>query len=91
MLFEDNEPPRNCVSNLLHTIRGEVPLSRLQGIDKRVIDAPFNEAGAELMEQARQVVEAYEPRFTIETITLSGVQSAETAAEKVIITGKETG
>ncbi len=91
MLRENNESPRQCAANLSKIIQGEVPYSRLKGVDKAIIDKPMQEAAAELAQAIKWNVEVYEPRFLVEDVTVGGVQSAEQTEQSITIDGKETG
>lgn len=57
-----------CVNNLLRTFRGEVPFERVKGIDPRLIDKPLETAEAEAQQDARWLLETYEPRATVTEI-----------------------
>lgn len=91
MLRENNEAPRQCALNLTKIIKGEVPYSRLKGVDKEIIDNPMNSAGQELTQSIKWNIKTYEPRFSVEEVTVGGVQSAEQPDQSITINGKETG
>lgn len=69
MKAKGNGDIRTCVGNLLRTWRGEVPYSRLKGMDTRLIDQPTSTVRGEVQADARWLVETYEPRAEIEGIT----------------------
>ena len=60
------------VRTILTTRKGSVPLDRDFGIDTSVIDQPINRAGAMLMTNIIEAVEAYEPRASVIDVTFSG-------------------
>lgn len=57
-----------CVNNLLRTFRGEIPYERVKGIDPRLIDKPLETAEAEAQQDARWLLETYEPRAIVNEI-----------------------
>lgn len=61
-----------CVDNLLRTFRGEVPFERVKGLNPRVIDAPEGDAELEIKQDAEWLVENYEPRASVEDVTVGG-------------------
>ena len=60
-----------CVSNLLRTFRGEVPYERVKGLDPRLIDKPLATVELEVQQDARWLLETYEPRATVNEIIMS--------------------
>lgn len=71
-----NGTPQVCVNNLLRLFRGEVPYDRTKGLDPRIVDSPVLAAGAQLRQDADWLVDTYEPRAEIKTITVSQSDSA---------------
>lgn len=65
-----NGTPKVCTENLLKTFRGEVPFERVKGINPRLIDKPFPEVEADLLEDASWLIETYEPRVTLNGVTV---------------------
>ena len=57
-----------CVHNLLRMVRGENPYERTKGLDPRLIDRPVEEA--EVAQDAEWCIENYEPRATLESVTV---------------------
>ena len=70
-----NGAPDVCANNLLRTFRGEVPFERVKGLNPRLIDKPISDAEVELAEDAEWLIGTYEPRAT-----LNGVSIAQTSA-----------
>ena len=68
MRASGNGEKRVCVQNLLAIVRGEVPFDRLRGLDARAIDRPASEAAASLRQDAKWLLETYEPRATVESV-----------------------
>lgn len=71
-----NGAPQVCVNNLLRIFRGEVPYERVKGLDPRIIDRPISAADTQLHQDADWLVDTYEPRAGIKTIT---VEQSDTA------------
>lgn len=60
-----------CVENLLKIVQGEVPYSRLKGIDGDLIDQP--NASEELISDAEELIEEYEERARIDDIYINAI------------------
>lgn len=60
-----------CVENLLKIVQGEVPYSRLKGIDGDLIDQP--NASEELISDAEELIEEYEERASIDDIYINAI------------------
>ena len=69
MMKSGNSDVMLCADILLKTIRGEVPMERLKGIDARIIDRPAIEARKELEQDVEWVMENYEPRFDMQDVS----------------------
>ena len=74
MKAHGNGRPETCASNLLRTVRGEIPYDRVRGIDGSLIDQPF--AIDKATADAEWVLETYEPRVEVESV--------ETTPESII-------
>ncbi len=83
MMAKGNGAPRVCVNNLLRIFRGEVPYERVKGLDPRIVDRPISAADAQLRQDADWLVETYEPRAEIRSITVS---QADTVNGAFIVT-----
>ena len=57
-----------CVQNLLAIVRGEVPYDRLRGLDARIVDRPAGEAVNEAVQDAKWLLDTYEPRAVVDGI-----------------------
>lgn len=68
MRSKDNGDPQVCVNNLLSIIRGEVAYDRIRGIGSEPIDRPTGEAIADIEQDARWVINTYEPRAEVNRI-----------------------
>lgn len=62
MRASGNSDPYVCASNLMRTVRGEVPFDRLRGIDGSLIDRPQN--NPEAIEDIEWLIGEYEPRLS---------------------------
>lgn len=71
MRASGNGLPEVCAENLLRTFRGEVPYSRIKGIDPRNFDRPSSIARADIEADAIWVIDTYEPRVTASDIVTS--------------------
>lgn len=65
-----------CVANLLRTFRGEVPYERVKGIDPRIVDRPAMDAEIEIQQDATWLIETYEPRAVVNSITMTADAAA---------------
>ena len=70
MKAHGNGNPETCASNLLRIVRGEVPYDRVRGRDGALVDQP--NATDEAVADAEWVLETYEPRVNVESITGCG-------------------
>jgi len=77
-----------CVSNLLRTHRGEVPYERVKGMDPRLFDKPIQTVMPEVQQDARWLLETYEPRAAVESVN---VIPDKDASGGLIITANITG
>ena len=66
MKAHGNGTPETCASNLLRTVRGEVPFDRVRGRNGSLIDQP--NATDDAIADAEWLLETYEPRVTTESI-----------------------
>lgn len=71
MKAKGNGAPQECVNNLLRLFRGEVPYERVKGLDPRMFDRPFVAADAQLRQDADWLVDTYEPRAEIKSISVA--------------------
>lgn len=71
MRAKGNGTPQVCANNLLQLFRGEVPYERIKGLDPRMYDRPLLAADAQLRQDADWLIDTYEPRAQIKTITVS--------------------
>lgn len=76
MRAKGNGTPQVCVNNLLRLFRGEVPYERVKGLGPRTIDRPMLMGNSELRQDADWLVDTYEPRAAIKTITMSQSDTA---------------
>ena len=66
----NNSNPAICVNNLIQIARGEVPYDRVKGVSFAQLDAPITSAGSDIIADAEEMLETYEPRADIESIEL---------------------
>lgn len=67
MKAHGNGTPETCASNLLRIVRGEVPYDRVRGRDGALVDQP--NAADEAVADAEWVLDTYEPRVDVESVT----------------------
>ena len=75
MMAKGNGAPQVCAYNLLRLFRGEVPYERVKGLDPRIKDRPIMAADAELRQDPDWLVDTYEPRAQITSITVTQVDA----------------
>ena len=68
MNSKENTNIGTCVNNLVNTFKGEAPYMRQLGIDKSIIDKPYDDAEVELAESVDDVIVNYEPRAELDDI-----------------------
>ena len=90
MQSKNNSNPAICVNNLIQIARGEVPYDRIKGVSFAQLDAPIVSAGSDIIEDAEEMLDTYEPRADIESIELdpTDLQNGH-ASLKVQISTKE--
>lgn len=71
MLSKNNGNPEVCVNNLVKIVRGENPYDRVKGINIEPIGMPCDQAVDEIADDAEWLVNTYEPRAEIESITVT--------------------
>jgi phage baseplate assembly protein W len=70
MIATGNGNPELCVANLLQTIRGEIPLERLKGIDPSIFDKPSAAAVPQTRADIAWLLKTYEPRFNLKNVDI---------------------
>lgn len=88
MRAHGNGEVKTCVENLLRITRGEVPYERVKGLDARHIDRPIKTVLPDVRQDARWLLETYEPRANIESIAAT---VSNDPAGKLHITANITG
>lgn len=68
-----NERIIQNVLNLIRTFRYAVGYDRTRGINPAVVDKPLNEAVMIYTAEIYRVVELYEPRATVKSVSFSGL------------------
>lgn len=71
MKARGNGTPQQCVANLLNLYQYEVPFARLKGMDPSIVDMPRDEAEVTAKNHAGWLIENYEPRATVNDITIT--------------------
>ncbi len=71
MKAHGNGDVKTCVQNLLRIVRGEVPYERVKGLDPRLIDKPTAVVKPDVQQDARWLLETYEPRAEVESVSVT--------------------
>lgn len=71
MKAKGNGTPQVCINNLLQLFRGEVPYERVKGLDPRLVDMPAAVSSGHLRQDADWLIDTYEPRAQIKSITVT--------------------
>lgn len=79
MKASGNGDVTTCAANLLRLFRGEVPYERIKGLDPRMIDRPTATVTPEIQQDAWWLLETYEPRAEVESVTATLNGEAEGA------------
>ncbi len=77
MKAKDNGHPQRCAENLLAIVRGEVPYERIKGLDASSIDRPADVAEYAIKTDAEYVLETYEPRVSLNGITVQPSENGQ--------------
>jgi hypothetical protein len=70
MIANGNGNPELCVANLLQTIRGEVPLERVKGVDPSIFDKTSGDAVTQARTDITWLLKTYEPRFNLKNVDI---------------------
>lgn len=73
------------VFNLISTFKYEVAYNRAKGINPAILDKPINILEAAYISEVYRVVDEYEPRATVEKVSLSDVDDEGNMQFKVVI------
>lgn len=73
------------VFNLISTFKYEVAYNRAKGINPSILDKPVNVLEGAYIAEVYRVVDEYEPRVTVEKISLIGVDDEGNMQFKVVI------
>ena len=77
MKAKGNGDIKTCAGNLLRIFRGEVPYERVKGLDPRQVDKPTATVHPDVQQDARWLLETYEPRATVESVTVAQTGGAD--------------
>lgn len=72
MRAHNNSNPAICVNNLMQIARGEVPYDRIKGLAAAKIDGPAVQSCDDIVEDATQMIETYEPRVEVKGVDVDG-------------------
>ena len=59
-----------CTRNLMRVFKGEVPYSRLKGVNQANISRPVTTVIARLATETRKMIQEYEPRATVDNVSV---------------------
>lgn len=87
MLAAGNGDIKNCITNLLSIYKGEVPYSREKGINAGTLCLPHTYIEQQLIADADEVIDAYEPRAS--TVSLKIDTAGQDGDYKYTVNVKE--
>lgn len=73
------------VFNLISTFKYEVAYNRAKGINPAILDKPANVLEVAYISEVYRVVDEYEPRATVEKVSLIGIDDEGNMQFKVVI------
>lgn len=73
------------VFNLVSTFKYEIAYNRAKGIDPSILDKPANVLEGAFIAEVYRVVEEYEPRATIKSVSLIGTDNDGNMQFKVVV------
>lgn len=76
MMAKGNGAPQVCAHNLFRLHRGQVPYERVKGLDPRLYDRPIITADTQLRQDADWLIDTYEPRVAIKSISITRSEDA---------------
>lgn len=74
MLAAGNGDIKNCITNLLSIYKGEVPYSRGKGVNAGTLCLPHTYIEQQLIADADEVVDGYEPRAKTVSLQINTVK-----------------
>ena len=87
MLAKGNGNMENCINNLVHIFRGEVPFERAMGLNRAYIGKVGIEF-AKMTVDTKRMLKAYEPRADIDNIKVKTLLAGDYQME-VVLKGDE--
>ena len=88
MLAKGNGNVENCINNLVHIFRGEVPFERAMGLNRAYIGKTSGIEFAIMTVDTKRMLEAYEPRAEIDNIKVKTLLAGDYQME-VTLKGAE--
>lgn len=85
--IDDADDVMRCVKNLILTPAGTIPLARDFGIDQSILGKPLNVAQSELAVEIIDKVDKFEPRASVEEITLEANADGQIIVKVVLTNG----
>lgn len=77
MLAKGNGNAENCVNNLVHIFRGEVPFERAMGLNRAYIGKASGIEFAKFTVDTKRMLKAYEPRAEIDSLKVKSVLAGD--------------
>ena len=88
MLAKGNGNLENCINNLVHIFRGEVPFERAMGLNRAYIGKVSGIEFAKMTVDTKRMLKAYEPRADIDNIKVKTLLAGDYQME-VVLKGDE--
>lgn len=77
MLAKGNGNVENCINNLVHIFRGEVPFERAMGLNRAYIGKSSGIEFAKMTVDTKRMLKAYEPRAEIDNIKVKTILAGD--------------
>lgn len=77
MLAKGNGNVENCVNNLVHIFRGEVPFERAMGLNRAYIGKTAGIEFAKMTVDTKRMLKAYEPRADIDSLSVKTILAGD--------------
>ena len=84
MLAKGNGNVENCINNLIHVFRGEVPFERAMGFSRSYIGNVSGIEFAKMTVDTKRMLKAYEPRTEIDNIKVKNILAGDYQMEFIL-------
>lgn len=80
---KENDRILQNINNILNTMKYEVPYDRLMGRDPKNLDGNFEKNKAAIIEETYDLINTYETRATVKSVTVEYKESEENKYIKI--------